>query len=128
MLQVHRGRGWPAVNDLCGAPSVLVMPARSKAWATRRPTSLIRDAKSPTSRKVREKWGTLWVMVLCSGLAHPTRFVRPTWAGALTIFACTIPAEGAPSLRFLQGWVAMLPTPFLSLPTPFAQSSVVPAP
>ena len=28
----------------------------------------------------------------------------------LAIFACTIPAEGAPSLRFLQGWVAMLPT------------------
>jgi hypothetical protein len=26
----------------------------------------------------------------------------------LTIFACTIPTEGAPSLRFLQGWVAML--------------------
>jgi hypothetical protein len=25
-----------------------------------------------------------------------------------TIYACTIPAEGAPSLRFLQGWVAML--------------------
>ena len=26
----------------------------------------------------------------------------------LTIFASTIPAEGAPSLRFLQGWAAML--------------------
>jgi hypothetical protein len=27
---------------------------------------------------------------------------------ALTIPACTIPCEGAPSLRFLQGWVAMM--------------------
>jgi hypothetical protein len=26
----------------------------------------------------------------------------------LTIFECTIPTEGAPSLRFLQGWAAML--------------------
>ena len=25
----------------------------------------------------------------------------------LAIFACAIPAEGAPSLRFLQGWAAM---------------------
>ncbi|SRR5216683_2212774 len=28
--------------------------------------------------------------------------------GPPLIFACTIPAEGAPSLRFLQGWAAML--------------------
>ena len=32
------------------------------------------------------------------------------WAGgpALAVFACTIPTEGAPSLRSLQGWAAML--------------------
>jgi hypothetical protein len=29
-------------------------------------------------------------------------------ARALTIFACAIPTEGAPSLRFLRGWAAML--------------------
>jgi hypothetical protein len=26
----------------------------------------------------------------------------------LTIFVCTIPTEGAPSLHFLQGWLAIL--------------------
>ena len=33
-----------------------------------------------------------------------------TYAGGppLTIFACAIPTEGAPSLRFLRGWAAML--------------------
>jgi hypothetical protein len=29
-------------------------------------------------------------------------------AGGLPLSICTIPAEGGPSLRFLQGWVAML--------------------
>ena len=33
---------------------------------------------------------------------------RLAGAPPLTIFACTIPTEGAPSLRFLQGWAAML--------------------
>src|ERR1700732_3116550 len=28
---------------------------------------------------------------------------------------CTIPTEGAPSLRFLQGWAAMLPAQLLSV-------------
>jgi hypothetical protein len=28
---------------------------------------------------------------------------------------CTIPTEGAPSLRFLQGWAAMLPGHLLSV-------------
>jgi len=37
------------------------------------------------------------------------RHFRPPAGGApLMIFACTIPTEGAPSLRFLQGWAAML--------------------
>ena len=35
-------------------------------------------------------------------------FQFPAGGPALTIFACTIPTEGAPSLRFLQGWAAML--------------------
>jgi hypothetical protein len=30
------------------------------------------------------------------------------WAGGPSLH-CTIPTEGAPSLRFLQGWAAMLP-------------------
>jgi hypothetical protein len=30
----------------------------------------------------------------------------------LAIFVCIIPTEGAPSLRFLQGWAAMLLAPF----------------
>jgi hypothetical protein len=36
----------------------------------------------------------------------------PAGGPALTISACTIPVEGAPSLRFLQGWAAMMPVPF----------------
>ena len=35
----------------------------------------------------------------------------PAGGPALTISACTIPVEGAPSLRFLQGWDAMLLLP-----------------
>jgi hypothetical protein len=35
--------------------------------------------------------------------------------GGWPIFACTIPTEGAPSLRFLQGWAAMLSTQLLSV-------------
>jgi len=31
----------------------------------------------------------------------------------LTIFACAIPTGGAPPLRFLQGWVAMLRVPLI---------------
>src|ERR1700685_3136403 len=39
------------------------------------------------------------------------------WRGgpSLTIFACTIPTEGALPLRFLQGWAAMLLMQLLSV-------------
>jgi len=45
------------------------------------------------------------------------REVGPFFASApgdprFAIFACTIPTEGAPSLRFLQGWAEMLRVPF----------------
>jgi hypothetical protein len=44
------------------------------------------------------------------------------------MFVCAIYAEGAPSLRFLQGRVAMLPTRLLSFCTnPVAYAFVVPA-
>jgi hypothetical protein len=43
-------------------------------------------------------------------LVIPERGQKLIAAGgpALTIFACAIPTSGAPSLRFLQGWAAML--------------------
>jgi hypothetical protein len=45
----------------------------------------------------------------------------------LTISARTIPTEGAPSLRSLQGWAAMLPTQLLSvLHKPTAYAFLVP--
>jgi hypothetical protein len=38
---------------------------------------------------------------------HPMS-IEPGLARLLTTFACTILTEGAPSLRSLQGWAAML--------------------
>ena len=47
-----------------------------------------------------------------TGMGYTDQFDPPVDAKAgglpLTIFACAIPTTGAPSLRFLQGWVAML--------------------
>jgi hypothetical protein len=40
---------------------------------------------------------------------------------------CTIPTAGAPSLRFLQGWAAMLPAQLLSVLHPVVYAVVVPA-
>jgi len=37
------------------------------------------------------------------------------WPTLLMMSVCTIYAEGAPSLRFLQGWVTMPPTQLLSV-------------
>ena len=50
------------------------------------------------------------------------------WPAFLMMFVCAIYAEGAPSLRFLQGRVVMLPARPLSLCTnPVAHAFVVPA-
>ena len=49
------------------------------------------------------------------------------WPTLLMMSVCTIYAEGAPSLRFLQGRVTMLPTQLLWLCNPVAHAFQVPA-
>ena len=50
------------------------------------------------------------------------------WPALLMMFVCAAYGEGAPSLRFLQGRVAMLPTRlFVLLHKPIAYAFVVPA-
>ena len=64
-----------------------------------------------------------------SSYAENPRIANPAgWPTLLMMSVCTIYAEGAPSLRFLQGRVTMLPTQLLYvLRNPVAHAFQVPA-
>ena len=63
-----------------------------------------------------------------SSYAENPRIANPAgWPTLLMMSVCTIYAEGAPSLRFLQGRVTMLPTQLLWLCNPVAHAFQVPA-
>ena len=63
-----------------------------------------------------------------SSYAENPHIANPAgWPTLLMMSVCTIYAEGAPSLRFLQGRVTMLPTQLLWLCNPVAHAFQVPA-
>jgi hypothetical protein len=54
------------------------------------------------------RWSGDQLAALRNGQVPFWEVARLAGGPPLAIFACTIPTESAPSLRFLQGWAAML--------------------